>query len=273
MAPTRLLLLIPALAGCGHGPAATDARPAVPAAPRACFLLHEIGVGRVRRAPSEGCDERVPPMSTFKIAHALAGLDAGVLAGPDEVIRYDGSASDFESARRDHTLATAMRHSVLWYFQRIAERLGPTREADYLKKLDYGNADSSSHLTSFWLYESLLVSPEEQERFLVRLYEDTLPVSHEAQETVRRTLIQPPGTAVNAAGSHPFAQPWPEGTVVSAKTGSGSRPGSPDVRWLVGNVIKGRRSWIFVSNVVGEDLPPLAAIDLAARSLKEAGIL
>jgi beta-lactamase class D len=166
-----------------------------------------------------------------------------------------------------------MRHSVVWYFQRVAERLGSAREAQYLQKLDYGNADSSSHLTSFWLYESLLVSPEEQERFLVRLYEDTLPLDHEAQETVRRILIQPPGTVVNAAGTHPFAPPWPEGTVVSAKTGSGSRSGSPDVRWLVGNVRRAGHSWIFVSNVVGEDLPPLAAIDLAARSLKEAGVL
>jgi beta-lactamase class D len=212
-------------------------------------------------------------MSTFKIPHALAALDAGVLTGADEVIRYDGRAEDADSARRDHTLATAMKHSVVWYFQRIAERLGSAREADYLNRLDYGNADSSSHLTSFWLYESLLVSPEEQQRFLVRLYEDTLPVSHEAQATVRRILIQARGSVTNAAGTHPFAPPWPEGTVVSAKTGSGSRPDRPDVRWLVGNVTRRGRSWIFVSSVVGDGLAPLAAIDLAARSLKAAGVL
>jgi beta-lactamase class D len=213
-------------------------------------------------------------MSTFKVAHALAALDAGVLSGPDEVIRYDGSDWEAASARHDHTLATAMRDSVVWYFQRIAERLGSAREAEYLRKLDYGNADSSSHLTSFWLYESLLISPEEQERFLERLFEDALPISHEAQEIVRRILVQPAGSVVNATGAHPLAAPWPQGTVVSAKTGSsGSEPGRPDVRWLVGHVRRGTRSWIFVSNVVGADLPPSAAIDLAARSLREAGVL
>ena len=33
--------------------------------------------------------------------------------------------------RQDHTLATAMRDSVVWYFQEIAKRLGPEREREY----------------------------------------------------------------------------------------------------------------------------------------------
>ncbi len=44
-----------------------------------CFLLHEVGVGEIRREPSAVCGMRVSPQSTFKIPHALAGLDAGVI--------------------------------------------------------------------------------------------------------------------------------------------------------------------------------------------------
>ena len=256
----------------GQSPPAPASSDAAPTRARSCFLLHELGVGRVVREPSEGCAFRVPPASTFKVPHALAALDAGVLEA-DEVFPYDGKAWHHGSYRRDQPLASAIRYSVLWYFQRLAERLGPERELDYLERFNYGNTDISSGLTSFWLYESLRISPDEQAGFLVRLYEHSLPIKPEAQEVVRGALVQPAGKVVNATGEHPFAQPWPEDAVVSAKTGSGSRPNEPDVRWLVGHVRRGHRAWIFVANVVGDGLSPLAALDLAGRSLKAAGVL
>jgi hypothetical protein len=39
---------------------------------RACFILHEIGVGEVARGPDTACRMRVSPQSTFKVPHALA---------------------------------------------------------------------------------------------------------------------------------------------------------------------------------------------------------
>ncbi len=157
---------------------------------------------------------------------------------------------------------------MVWYFQRVATLLGAQREGIYLARLGCGNQDSSSGLTTFWLDESLRISPEEQERFIVRLYEDALPVTNEAMKTVRDILVQPSGAVVNAAGEHPFDAPWPEGAVVSAKTGT-----ADDVRWLVGHVERERRSWVFVSCVTGGDLDPLAAVNLAAKSLRSAGVL
>jgi beta-lactamase class D len=236
-----------------------------------CFLLYEVGVGERRRSPDEACGMRLTPASTFKIPHALAALDAGVLAGPDATLAYDGSlgATAPDIWKRDQTLATAMRYSVVWYFQKIATMLGAERENAYLARFDYGNRDASSGLTTFWLDESLRISPAEQEKFMVRLYEDALPVSREAMRAVRDILVQPPGVVVNALGAHPFDAPWPEGTVVSAKTGS-----SGTVTWLVGNVQRQGQSWVFVSCVTGSwDRDPLAAIRLAAVSLREAMVL
>jgi beta-lactamase class D len=249
--------------------------PPVAASPVAgsCFILHEIGVGEVHRAPSATCGARVSPQSTFKIPHALAALDAGVVAGVDEKIAYDGRPVDQPLWRQDHTLATAMRYSVVRYFQEIAKRLGPDREREYLSRFEYGNKDSSSGLTSFWLGGSLAVSPEEQVRFLLKLYEGRLPVGRRAIDSVREILRQPAGSVVNATGVHPFGGPWADGTVLSAKTGSGST-GAGAVRWLVGHVQRGPRSWIFVSNVVGsEETPPLAAVEQAERALQDAHVL
>jgi beta-lactamase class D len=239
-----------------------------------CFILHEVGVGQIRRAPSSTCAVRVSPQSTFKIPHALAALDAGVISGVDEKMTYDGRPADFPLWRQDHTLATAMRDSVVWYFQETAKRLGPGRERGYLARFNYGNQDSSSGLTGFWLGGSLAISPDEQLRFLERLYDGSLPVSRKAVESVSEILRQPAGSVVNAAGAHPFAGRWPEGTVLSAKTGAGPTSDGAAVRWLVGHVRRESRSWIFVSNVVGtSDTPALAAIEQAERALQEARVL
>jgi beta-lactamase class D len=241
---------------------------------RACFLLYEFGVGEVRRAPDSACTTRVSPQSTFKIPHALAALDAGVVAGPNTLLPYDGSPMPFVSWQRHHTLASAIANSVVWYFERIALMLGPTREREYLRKFDYGNADSGSHLTSFWRGDSLLITPEEQARFLTRLYHNDLPADRAAMKAVREMLVQPQGTVVNAAGVHSFGGTWPPGTVVSAKTGSGDDRSGRQVRWLIGHIARGSRAWIFVTCVTGPDsLPAEAAIELAARSLHDAQVL
>ena len=241
--------------------------------PSSCFLLYEIGVGELRRAPADACPRRVTPASTFKIAHALAALDAGVIAGPDAVFAFDGSPAPVAAWRHDHTLASAMRYSVVWYFQRLAKLLGEERERQYLARFEYGNRDASSGLETFWLGGSLLISPDEQEAFLVRLYENELPVSAAAMKAVRATLVQPPGVIVNASGEHSFAAPWPNGTVLSAKTGSADDESGQSVRWLVGHIERNRRAWVFVSCAVGQHLDPLAAIDLAAESLRGARVL
>ncbi|HEV3062908.1 MAG TPA: penicillin-binding transpeptidase domain-containing protein [Vicinamibacterales bacterium] len=240
----------------------------------ACAIVYEIGVGEVLRRPASSCGLRVTPQSTFKIPHAIAALDARVLDGADETIKYDGRPVDSPFWRQDHTLATAIRYSVVWYFQEIAKRLGATRERDYLERFEYGNRDPSSGLTTFWLGGSLVISPDEQEQFLLKLYSDRLPVRADALATVRRLLVQPAGAITNATGEHPFGGRWPKGTVLSAKTGSGDTAEGRAVRWLVGHVRQGSRAWVFVSNVVGDvQTPALAAVDQAEHALVDAGIL
>jgi beta-lactamase class D len=240
----------------------------------ACFLLYEVGVGEVRRDPATACAKRLTPASTFKVPHALAALDAGVIAGADTTFKYNGAPVSYESWRRDHTLASAMRNSVVWYFQRLAELLGPAREREYLRRFDYGNApDVTRNVTTFWLDGTLTISPEEELRFIRRLYAGDLPASRASMDSVRSIMIQPEGKVANATGEHPFAAPWPTGTTLSAKTGSGTANGQT-VRWIVGHVARGSRSWVFVSCVTGgTDLPALAAVDQAASALQEAHVL
>jgi len=240
------------------------------AAPQSCFLLYDEETGRLTREPSGACSARLSPASTFKIPHSLAALDARVLSGAHEVLPYDGAALPFGRWKRDHDLASAMRDSVVWYFQRIAERLGIEREREYLKAFEYGNQDASGPLTSFWLGDSLRISPDEQLAFLRRFFGGKLPVRDDVARAVREILVQPPGRIVNALGEHPFGPTWPDGTTVYAKTGAAG-DGERRVLWLVGRVERGDRGWVFVSAVVGSD-DSLAAVNLAAARLTELGV-
>jgi len=262
-AVTLLLVLLPILATAQHS---ADGK-------GSCFLLLDENSGATAR-DGDVCSTRLPPASTFKIPHAIAALDSGVIKGANEIIKYDGSPRDYEVWRRDHTLASAMRYSVVWYFQEIARRLGMDRERSYLQRLQYGNADPSSGLTTFWLGGSLRISPDEQLAFLRRLYSGTLPVAAPAMQTVREILVQKSGSVTNATGDHPFDAPWPAGTTLSAKTGSTSFERSRAVRWIVGRVERAGRAWLFVSCVTGpSDVDGMAAVDLAARALRGKGVL
>ena len=173
-----------------HAPAARGRRP------RSCFLLYEVGVGDVRRRPAEICTTRLLPASTFKIPHALAALDAGVLSGADEKMAYDGAppASRRGGAITRSPPRCAIRSSGT--SSASPKRLGMDREREYLKKFDYGNADPTSGLTTFWLGGSLQITPEEQLRFMRRLYADELAASPAAVRTVRQLLVQPQGHVV-----------------------------------------------------------------------------
>jgi beta-lactamase class D len=284
--PVAALLLAVVAQGFSPADRVQGSSPAA-VAQGSCFLLYEIGVGQQRRSPSGSCASRISPQSTFKIPHALAALDAGVITEA-ETIPYDGHPVDFAAWGRPHTLLTAMRFSVVWVFQEIAKRLGVARERAYLERFNYGNQDASSGLTTFWLGGSLAISPDEQQDFVLRMYGGSttaatgasrtigaaLAVKPSALEIVKRILIQPSGRVVNARGEQAFAAPWPQDAVVSAKTGSGRTREGGQVRWLVGHVRRGSRAWVFVSNVVGgADTPVDGAVRLAERGLIEERVL
>lgn len=135
------------------------------------------------------CDRRVTPASTFKIALALIGYDAGILKSRSNpklpfkkgYVDWGGSAW-----RQATTPQRWMKYSVIWYSQQLAKRLGAASIARYLRKLEYGNADFSGDkgynnaLERAWVASSLTISPNEQARFLARLVNSKQPVSNEA---------------------------------------------------------------------------------------------
>jgi beta-lactamase class D len=213
------------------------------------------------------CAVRSAPASTFKIPHALIALETGVVADGSTVLAWDGTPQPFPSWERNHSLESAIRSSVVWFFRRTAALIGRERMLQYLRRLDYASDTFEDDVTSFWLNGDLVVSPEEQLRFMRRLMRDELPVSRDHVETVRTALRMPPDSLTNASGRHDFMLGWRGPVVVRAKTGFTS-VGDERVAWLVGHIETSSREYVFASRVRSAGaLAGTAAIDLARRVL------
>lgn len=147
------------------------------------------------------------PFSTFKVALALMGFDAGILISKDSP-RWEWK-EEYEQQfqpwyRRElglkyhwcqpHTPESFMKYSVVWFSHQITARLGAPRFQDYVKRFQYGNedvsgtADADDGLLNSWLGTSLTISPREQVEFLEKLLNDILPVSKKAQALTRKIM-------------------------------------------------------------------------------------
>ncbi|MGE7758506.1 class D beta-lactamase [Peribacillus sp. NPDC097895] len=176
---------------------------------------------------------RFTPESTFKVANALIGLQTKAVSDEYEVKRWDGVIREFEDWNRDHTLASAMRHSVIWYYQAMARDIGAENMQYYVNMLDYGNRDISGGIDQFWLDSSIKISAQEQVQFIENLVEEKLPIDTQHMRTVKRIMIN------EEADTY----------VLHGKTGT--RLSDMGLGWYVGYIETDKGKWAFATNMDG----------------------
>ncbi len=219
---------------------------------------------------------RFSPCSTFKIPNSLIGLETGVIADENHVIPWDGTKYPFEAWNRDHTLASAISNSVVWYYQELARRVGEIRMREWIDRLDYGNRDISGGIDRFWLGNSLRISAREEVDFLERLQEDDLPLSKRSMQIVRRILVQK-DTFWDAPGGQPASnsanvEESERHPVLRGKTGSNSRDGKWILGWFVGWVERDGAPVFFAANISAPDgASGKKAREIALEVLKDMG--
>jgi beta-lactamase class D len=218
-------------------------------------------------AGGDECGRRTLPASTFKIPHALIGLQTKVITDKT-VYKWDGTKRDFPAWDRDQTLDSAITLSAVWFFQRMAAAIGRERELEHLRAFNYGSAAFEHDVTNFWLNGDLQVSPLDQVAFLRRMFSYDLPVERRHIDTVKAALTMPRGKLSNAAGVRDFGLQWPADTIVRVKTGNGTVNGER-VSWLVGALETGGRQYVFASRArsATRALDTTAGADLALRVL------
>lgn len=248
---------------------------------RGCFTMVDVTTGSITlEYGGDECDVRTAPASTFKIPNALIALDLGIVTDADTVIPWDHIERPRASWNMDHTLATAIWHSVVPYFQSLARTIGAARYRDYLERFHYGNADPSGDIAMFWLEGALAVSPREEARFLVDLYTHRLPVAARAM-TIVEHILEVRGNAVpHLRETLPWVVELPADSLLSGKTGTAMPdepvPGSLDVvGWYVGAVEHRGRRQVFTCRLRSDDASKTgaAAAETAYHILHDRGLL
>lgn len=222
-----------------------------------CFVLHDLRQGITLRHNAVRARRRMLPASTFKIPNALIAVETGVVKDARQIFRWNKKKHGFPSWNRDHTLRSALSHSVVWAFQWIARQVGRARMQRWIDRLGYGNRDLRGPIDTFWLKGQLKISAEEQIAFLRRLQASTLPFARRTQDLVREALV------VERTATH----------VLRAKTGWAIRQ-KRQHGWYVGWVERGPRVWIFALNMDGKfRLNRRARLTITRAILRRAGAL
>jgi beta-lactamase class D len=229
------------------------------------FVLLDAQTGRTVRHNPERAATRFLPASTYKIPNTLIALETGVAGGADFALAWDSTTAPRQawwpaSWARDHTLATALPNSVVWFYQEIARRVGAERMQSWLDRFGYGNADISGGIDTFWLTGGLRISPDEQVDFLRRFYSGELGVSERSTELAKRLLVLEETPTYRLSGKTGWA-------------GLGEQ-GEPEVGWLVGYLERGGDVYFYATNVeIRTDADAAARMKITKAALRELGLI
>jgi beta-lactamase class D len=177
------------------------------------FIMFDESGNQITRHNLNQCARRFSPASTFKILNSLIGLQTGVIKDKDFVIPWDGITRNIAEWNRDHTLESAVRFSVVPYFQELARRVGERRMKQWVDSVRYGNCD-----------------------ILRRLWKGDLPFAGGNLETVRNILVLQRGPNY----------------VLRGKTGFSTDEQGIPVGWFVGVLDREGKKYFFATNVVGQ---------------------
>lgn len=134
-------------------------------------------------------NERLNPCSTFKILNAMISLEEKVVKDEHEIIPWDKKIRRYDFWNKDHSMATGISVSTVWFFQELARRVGAEKMHKWVSLVNYGNNDTSKTLSDFWLADgSLKISAYEQSHFMAKLLKREQPFSKQVMDTTLQII-------------------------------------------------------------------------------------
>ncbi len=237
-----------------------------------CTLIVELSTGKKVHSSGD-CGKRYSPASTYKIALAVMGFDAGILIDAhNPVWELPPTAPSQSSVVQMGTPTTWQSQSILWYSRELTKTLGRVRMEQYVYKFSYGNKDATSGVVgrpgthSSWVGGSLLISAQEQVEFLRKLVLEELPVSVRSQQAAKSIIPQ----ARTASGWRVHGKTGSTWTYSRSWVANQSEP----IGWYVGWVSREDKTFVFARVTVG-DKPFQTPLGLLVREqlLQELDVL
>jgi beta-lactamase class D len=198
-----------------------------------CFSMFNNANGEVTVYNMKLDTQRFTPASTFKIVNSLIGIETGRIVDENMVIKWNGVKSDNPAWDKDLTMKEAFQVSAVPYFQEVARRIGRDTMKYWVDTLHYGNKNISGPIDSFWLNNTLKISPDEQVGLVKKLYFDKLPFHKTTMETVRSVMLMEDKTTYK----------------LSYKTGRAFDDENNYIGWVVGWIEENRHVYFFVTFV------------------------
>ena len=189
-------------------------------------------------------DSSFLPASTFKIINSLIGLQTGVITNDSMVIKWDSVKRSVEAWNKDLSMYEAFRVSAVPYYQEVARRIGKERMEYWMDTVNYGAGSKdtafriSTAIDTFWLDNSLKITPDEELGLIKLLYFDQLPFFKTYQETVKKAMLFENTTVYRLA----------------YKTGWGRKENGNHLAWAVGWVEENNHPYFFVLNFESSDV-------------------
>jgi beta-lactamase class D len=235
---------------------------------KGAFVLYDLNNNHHIRYNEERCRERFSPKSTFKIPNSLIGLETGVIRDADFVIGWNRqkyppqdswNQEPFNHWAQDQTLRSAIKYSVVWYYQELALRVGEPRMKKYVRAFNYGNQNVSGGIDAFWLNGKLQISADEQVEFLKDFYAERLPVSKRSTDIVKDILVLEKTSTYTLSG----------------KTGGGSIADGKYIGWFVGYLETKGNVYFFATNIDGSNFSEIRdrRVDITKQILIQLGYL
>ncbi len=180
---------------------------------------------------------RFSPASTFKIFNSLVGLQTGKIIDEKMQIKWDGVTRRIADWNKDMDMTEAFKVSSVPYYQEVARRIGKDTMQHWIDSVGYGNKNISGPVDSFWLNNTLKISPDEQLGLMKKLYFDQLPFRKSVQQMVRDVMLQENNTAYK----------------LSYKTGWGFDDDGKAIGWVVGWIEENKHVYFFVTFIKAPD--------------------
>ncbi|RUT72836.1 class D beta-lactamase [Ancylomarina longa] len=196
------------------------------------FVLYNTSSGESQFFNEERSDSTFLPASTFKILNSLIALETKAVSSVDDTIKWDGLDKGWEKWNKDQSMKTAMPLSCVWFYQKLARRIGAKNMHKWMLRVGYGNTKMGGRIDNFWLEGDLRISAKDQVKFIERLINNDLPFSLENQQAVKDLMI------TDATDNY----------VLHSKTGWAMRIAN-QIGWFVGYVSSKEGTWIFALNM------------------------